>query len=237
MKPIHFPRLAAFTLPLLLSLSVPAAAQFLGPTPYLSSADSPLLGGSYTYFHLEDFEDAALNTSGVAASAGWSVVGPGGFTDSVDSDDGTLDNSGAAGHSFFSNNTQSSLTLTFSAAALGGNLPTHVGIVWTDVGSATPTLGVGAVTFSALDAEGNALGSFGPFTLGDGTALSATSEDRFFGVVHAGGISSLTISMDNSVDWEVDHLQYGFVPAPSALCSVLLGAVPGLCLLVRRRRL
>jgi hypothetical protein len=227
MKSFCLASLVAVTMPLLLSLPLSATGQFLGPTPYLSATDSPLFGGRYSYFHLEDFEDGDLNTLGASASAGWSVLGPGLLTDSVDIDDGVLDNSGSAGHSFYSNNTQSSLTITFSAAALGGNLPTHVGIAWTDVGDATPTLGEGAVRFSALDANGNALGSLGPFVLGDGTALSATGEDRFFGVIHAEGISSLTLTMDNSVDWEVDHLQYGFqpdgnvVPEPGSLTLLL----------------
>jgi len=229
-------------MPLLLSLPLPAAGQFLGPTPYLSGADSPLFGISYSYFYLEDFEDGFLNTPGASATMGWHALGPGTLTDSVDADDGVVDNSGADGHSFYSGNTHSSLTFTFSAASLGGNLPTHAGLVWTDVGNATPALGIGSVTFSALDANGNSLGSIGPFTLGDGTALSATAEDRFFGVIHAGGISSFTISTDNSLDWEVDHLQYGFlpggnvVPEPGALITLLGGALSGGSLLLRRRK-
>src|SRR5437667_12544658 len=61
-----------------------------GPTPYLSFNDSPLKGVDFSggYFHLEDFEDLLLNTPGVTASAG-DPFGPGGFTDSVDADDGT----------------------------------------------------------------------------------------------------------------------------------------------------
>jgi hypothetical protein len=39
-----------------------------------------------------------------------------------------------------------------------------------------------------------------------------TAEDRFFGAVSAGGISRFVIRMPNSNDWEVDHLQYGYVP-------------------------
>ena len=51
--------------------ATPAAqANLLGPSPYLSSADSPFNGGTFSYFHLEDFEDGALNTPGVAASGG-----------------------------------------------------------------------------------------------------------------------------------------------------------------------
>src|SRR5262245_58046922 len=133
-----FPRrgLLAATVGIVLA-STSAKADFLGPTPYLSFADSPFNGGSFSSFFLEDFEDGALNTPGVTASAGWSVLGPGAFTDSVDGDDGAIDGSGTRGHSFFSNSTQSTLTFTFNAAALGGALPTAVGIVWTDVGTVT----------------------------------------------------------------------------------------------------
>ena len=48
-----------------------ARSAFLGPSPYLSFADSPFNGGSFSYFHLEDFEDGSLNTPGVTASAGF----------------------------------------------------------------------------------------------------------------------------------------------------------------------
>src|SRR4051812_20559523 len=61
-----------------------------GPTPYTSFTDSALNGIDFSggYFHLEDFEDNLLNVPGVTASAG-APTGPGGLTDSVDSDDGT----------------------------------------------------------------------------------------------------------------------------------------------------
>ncbi|HXG10800.1 MAG TPA: PEP-CTERM sorting domain-containing protein [Gemmataceae bacterium] len=201
-----------------LAAATPARADpvFLGPSPYLGFADSPFNAPGFSYFHLENFEDRALNAPGATASPGWLVIGPPrGFDsliDSVDADDGAINGSGSAGRSFYSGGSRTSLTITFSAAALGGNLPTHVGIVWTDVGAVTSgTIGFGPVTFSATDALGVPLGSIGPFTLGDGAFAGTTAEDRFFGVTHAGGISSITISMSNSVDWEVDHLQYGFI--------------------------
>lgn len=45
-----------------------AVAVSIGPSPYLSFADSPFNGGSFSYFHLETFEDHLLNTPGVTAS-------------------------------------------------------------------------------------------------------------------------------------------------------------------------
>lgn len=206
-----------------------AAPTFLGPTPYLSFVDSPFNVSGFTYFHLETFEDGVLNTPGATASPGWTVLNPGVFTDSVDRDDGTIDGSGTSGRSFYSSGSQTSVTITFNAAALGGNLPTHAGIVWTDVGDVlSGTSGFGDVTLSALDAMSLPLGSITGTTLGDGTVSGATAEDRFFGVTNAAGILSITISMNNSIDWEVDHLQYGFadqtaVPEPATLTLCGLG--------------
>jgi hypothetical protein len=216
---------------------VASASVFLGPAPYLSFADSPFNGLGFTYFHLEDFEDGVLNTPGATPSAGWVAAGPGLLTDSVDGDDGVVDGTGTGGHSYYSSFAQTALTITFDAASLGGHLPTHAGIVWTDVGAVTGgALGFGPVIFSALDRLGNSIGAIGPFTLGDGDAQGGTAEDRFFGVVASSGISSITIAMSNSVDWEIDHLQYGFqaTPLPEPASVALLGA--GLLALATCRR-
>lgn len=211
-----------------LGCSSAAFGQFTGPTPYLSSADSPLTG-PFAYSHLENFEDGLLNTPGVISSAGWVAAAPGALTDSVDGDDGAIDGSGIAGRSWYSGFVAGSVTFTFDGVALGG-FPTHVGLVWTDVGQTSGTSGVGPVSFTALDAAGASLGSVGPFNLGDGIASGGTAEDRFFGIVNAGGVSSITMSMGNSLDWEVDHLQYAMIPEPTA--ALALASIP----LLRRKR-
>jgi len=71
--------------------------------------------------------------------------------------------------------------------------------------------------------------------LGDGSAAGGTAEDRFFGAINAGGIQSFQISMGNSTDWEVDHLQFGLaaVPEPSTWLLAMAGVI-GMCL---RRKL
>src|SRR6185312_15032118 len=61
---------------------------------------------------LETFESGSLTTPGVTPSTG-SVVPPGGITDSVDGDDGAIDGSGTAGHSFFSADGPTGITFTF----------------------------------------------------------------------------------------------------------------------------
>src|SRR5262245_41740068 len=111
---------------------VMASSVFFGPSPYLSFADSPFNHTNrFSYFYLEDFEDGQLNTPGVTASSGWQVLAQGPLTDSVDGDDGDIDGSGTGGHSFFSNLSSTTLTVTFHPENLGGHLPTHAGIVCT----------------------------------------------------------------------------------------------------------
>ncbi len=208
---------------------------FSGPSPYLSFADSPFNGGAFSTFHLENFEDGLFNTPGATPSAGWIVSSPGPQIDSVDGDDGAIDGSGAAGRSFYSGGTNTVLTITFDATVLG-SLPTHAGIVWTDIGATFGALpeGFGSVIFQAFGPGNVLLGSLGPAVLGDGQITGTTAEDRFLGVSNAAGISSIVISMPQSGDWEIDHVQYGIaVPGPGALGVV---GVLGLAAGMRRRR-
>lgn len=198
-----------------IGIGTPAQAALLGPSPYLSFNDSPFRRGTFfSYFYLENFEDGALNTPGVTSNS-ISVLNPAPLTDSVDADDRLIDGSGTDGHSLYSNN-NSSITFTFDRLPLG-SLPTHVGIVWTDVGFANPTNGFDLVTFEAFDPFSISLGITGPISLGDGVFGGQTAEDRFFGAINESGISKIIISMSNSTDWEVDHLQYGSVGVPEPL--------------------
>jgi uncharacterized repeat protein (TIGR01451 family) len=182
-------------------------ATYLGPTSYLSLNDSPFLAGiTAGTIALETFEDGVLNVPGVTPSAG-SPIGPGGLTDSVDGDDGSINGSGTNGRSFFSGSGATGITFTFNATILGG-FPTQAGIVWTDGG------GGAQVFFEAFDATGNSLGVFGPSNNADGSNVGTTAEDRFFGITFAGGISAIKIrNVGGGI--EVDHLQYGPVPSPA----------------------
>lgn len=228
-------RLASWSLLAALA-AVPSVGhgQALGPTPYLALSDSPF--ATAPGLIVETFEDG-FNTAGVSVSGTWHIVGPGPFTDSVDADDSAVDGAGTAGTSLYSNSSESSVSFTFDAAALGGTLPTRAGIVWTDVGNVgAGGFGTGGVTFSAFDASDQLVGSSGPVLLGDGLVGGSTAEDRFFGIVHAAGIRRITLSMNNSTDWEVDHLQFSTAPIPEPGTVVLMGSGVWLLAAALRRR-
>jgi hypothetical protein len=210
-------------LPLVMVLVLAAAAQaelWYGPTPYLQFSDSPFSGLSFISFYLEDFEDGFLNTPGVTADFGF--LSSSGFpvtsVDSVDADDGVIDgdNTGCLGDSWWAPGTPGvTFTFNFDAGALG-SLPTHAGLVWTD--------GYGLTTFEAFDSGGLSLGTIGPLSMGVQYQYTGeTDEDRFFGVSHLGGISSIKISTGPASGVEVDHLQYGVVPVPGAVLLGILG--------------
>lgn len=176
------------------------AQTLLGPSAYLCFGDSPFSGLSLGYFYLETFEDHLFNVPGVTADRGGvtSVVFGPSIHDSVDCDDGAIDGSGLQGDSFFSGTPD--IRFTFNAAVLG-SLPTHAGIVWTDGGNGA------TITFEAYDGTGASLGTVTGHHA-DSSNNGTTAEDRFYGVIYAGGIGSIRIR-HSSGGLEVDHLQYG----------------------------
>jgi len=220
----------------LLAVAGSANAQLLGPTggtglsgEYARASDSPFAATSFSYFHLEDFEDHLFNTPGVTGSAGGvtSVVFGPLIHDSVDTDDGVLDGSGLNGDDYFASNGNAGITFTFSAAVLGA-LPTHAGLVWTD--------GEGATTFEAFDHLGASLGVV-TVNIAGAAVSGQTAEDRFFGAIDPLGISAIKIS-NASGGIEIDHVQYGLaaaVPEPETY-ALMAGGLGLLGFVARRRR-
>jgi len=183
-------------LPARAALAIPAPT-YQGPSPYLSSADSPYSTG-YHDFCIETFEDGNFDIPGATISC--APIGASGNTDSVDGDDGNIDGSGTTGHSCFLQNGPGGVTLTFDPTRTNG-LPTVVGLVWTDGGSS------GTISFDAYDEDGVALlPTNGPNTHADGSNAGTTGEDRLYGATWAAGISKVKIS-NSSGGIEVDHLQ------------------------------
>jgi hypothetical protein len=219
-------RLSCSALVLSLCFAPIVVAGPVGPTPYLSTADSPWSAVSFSSFYLENFEDGALNTLGATSAGATSIVDAGNqFADSVDGDDGTIDGSGTAGRSHYTTNGVAGIEYNFNAGALGG-LPTHVGIVWTDLS------GSADVFVDAYDSASQLLGTIAAGALNDGLSTGQTAEDRFLGWVHPGGIAQIRIHQSGS-DMEVDHLQYGIVPEPAG-GMLLMGACAALGGLRRR---
>lgn len=193
-----------------------ATAGPVGPSAYLQASDGPWASLAFSQFHLENFEDGALNTPGVSAVGAESVTPAGGvFTDSVDADDGTIDGSGLNGRSQYTSGGAAGIEYSFNAALLG-QLPTHAGLVWTDLSNSAD------VFFEAFDSASLSLGVIAAGALNDGLSTGETAEDRFLGWEHPAGIARIRIYQSGS-DMEVDHLQYGvLVPEPSAAALAVI---------------
>lgn len=182
------------------------AAEYFGPSPYLQASDTPA-GFADDRTFIEDFEDGVADPRLSFALTG-QIIPPGGLTDSVDADDGSIDGKGSGGRSFFRGIPQ--VVIDFATP-----YPQSAGLVWTDGAPNTQ------VRFEAFDRDGLSLGVHGPFTLGDSSNAGNTAEDRFFGVKHADGVRRIQIS-HSSGGIEIDHVQFSAAaPVETAIISAL----------------
>ncbi len=192
---VRFPHPFCLVLLALLAAGPATAAEFFGPAPYLSAADTPegFASGAMT---IEDFEDGVADAR-LILPGGSSIIGPGGNTDSVDADDGVIDGDGNQGHSLFGAN----LHIVFKPP-----YPVAAGMVWTDGTQA-------ALTFEAFGPDGSSLGTVSVDSIGDTNITGQTAEDRFFGVRDAGGIAAIAfVSGSANALMELDHIQFDAEP-------------------------
>jgi hypothetical protein len=216
--------IAAFTGIVMMTQSICSADfTFLGPTPYLSAADSPFpVDGSNPEFYLEDFEDGLLNTPGIFQPllpiTHATVIGPNEFTDSVDADDGIIDGSGNSAHSLAANaytvfptdppRSWSDIRFGFDKSTLG-YLPNAFGFVWSD------GIAPNEIAFELFDEQFQLLARNDFHGLGDPFLSGQTAEDRFLGVVSTAPFTYVQIISKYSgfpYTFEVDHVQYGVIP-------------------------
>ena len=182
-------------------LPVEAATVTYTGLPYRGRFDSPFyqsIQNGATY--VEDFEDRFANTPGLSMSTGKTFDSLG---QSVDEDEGVLDNLGLGrawvvpGTAIIPEGAPFTVRAAFAQDALG-NYPTHAGAVILGF----TTLNVGSLRyFQAFDAAGIEILEFTVQSLTpvfpNTTPLLSTKGDRFFGLIHEGGISSIVLGGDS----------------------------------------
>ncbi len=223
-----------------------AAFTFLGPTPYFSAADSPFpVDGSNPNFYLEDFEDGELNTPGIfqplhplfGTAFHGTVRGPSENTSSVDADDGVVDGSGTAGHSFQQQTffvspdipqlNQILVEFEFNTTELG-YAPNAFGFVWTD-GPAGLEIGNHlALHFQIMELNGvKSDYLIRPDVSAERNGQS--TNDIFLGAVATQEITHVSVFANYRGESElmsymqIDHVQYGLItiPEPNTLAIIL----------------
>jgi hypothetical protein len=266
---MSFRRAAALGLALLAPAGSASAATFFGPTPYTSVADVP--AGFYASGApdvLENFDEFVL-VNGIFAPdlpAGVVIDGIGNLgiqvalplgegvpqfgnptVDSVGTGGGF--GGGSLGVQPVPNRSITRAGFRFVAATVA-DLPTAVGIVWTDgppppPGGPAPTY---TFEFAGVDEFFNfvSLGTL-TLTLGDDTFFGTnpdgsrnTGEDRFVGFTNPGGITGFSVTSGNTAVWELDDLQWGRMATPPSVVPLpasallLIGGLARLGLLRRR---
>ena len=227
----HILQTTALYLPMLVAMTaMPATATaatetlpngavfWFGDGAYQSQANIPVgFYGSGAPTLLENFEDRSLDAS-LSVNKG-NLIGIGIFgngANSVDADDGAIDNSGLLGVSWTASFSGPPLRFTF----IGNALPTAFGLVITAAG--------GGTTFRALDSAGQLIATRSFNLAVENTGVVAG--DRFVGLQFPPGIRAIEVSFGGGFI-DVDHIQYGQmapVPEPGSwalMAGGLLGVV------------
>lgn len=177
--------------------------------PYKSFDDSGLKAlGDYWPLGLERFEAGKISVPGLTISPGF-VLCDSLYIDSVDEDDGSIDGYGREGCTWYVNAPK--VTVSFDKETLG-YYPTSVGIAWTDIGGGSPRDGYGKIRFAVYDEIGTMVGErLYEEEVGDGQRTGETAEDRLVLVTWYGGIGAVSMTVETSSDWELDHVQWVYV--------------------------
>jgi hypothetical protein len=197
-------------------------------SPYFSLANSPLVTGS-PGFKFEDFEPSSpsLPTLGInLTTVHPSSVDPG---LSVDGDDGSIDGSGAAGHSLTvpTQAGTTGATFSFNNIVLGGYPKSAAVAVTAYAGN--------QLVFTVFDTS-NAVS--GTFTLTNVSTSTPTADDFLFAASDPAGIGAISVSSNNAfTHLHLDHVQLDTVnaisiPEPGSSALLVTAAV----LAVGRRR-
>jgi len=212
-----------------------AAAATTGVTsPYLQTSDSPLVIASAGY-KLDAFEPSSPTLAAIGVSLSTVHANSIDLGLSVDGDDGSVDGSGAAGHSL-TVQTQfntTGATFTFNNGVIGA-YPKSAAVAVTAFGGSF-------LTFTTYDTS-NAVS--GTYVLPSVATSTPTSDDFLFWGSDPAGISAISVTSNSAATaLHMDHLQYDTLntipiaaPEPATMVLVVLGLVGPLGLAIRRRK-
>jgi len=206
----------------LLALTVGQAngATTFGPVPYLQMSDVPsgLFVGTPVF---QDFEnpdgpwEVGFSIPDCGSRIGPKFISGDGVpvTDSVDVDDGAIDDDGTMGSSWFCR--QESLTIQFDSPVLAA------GFAFTD-GDRRLT----NVKVEFFGGDGSPIGTIDAGDIVDEVYTGTTGEDRYLGIRATQElVSKIRISIDAGTGLEIDHIKFEPVPEPSAGLLVAFAAL------------